>query len=241
MNIVSVLLQFGASVCTAVVAVVAIVANRRSTREVITKDLKIKIWEKRATTYVELLQAIDRQDVTRRPSPEYMFSSAREGATVSLLESDMSTFEWKHFEANIEVYASMEVRMLYLCWKAGLSRWTWATAVHVTHLDNDLEDADPEHFLQEKRLAEAVLRRAHNELLWRVRSELEFRERKLPKFQVKEDENVPGVMRVKFLDKSTDDDLPTYDFSYILDIKKEGLGWVLTWQLPVGDSEHHSR
>ncbi len=42
-------------------------------------------------------------------------------------------------------------------------------------------------------------------------------------------------MRIKFLDEATDDEIPTYDFSYIQDIKREGLAWALGWQLPIGD------
>jgi hypothetical protein len=214
-------------------------ANRRSTREAITKDLKIKIWEKRATTYVELLQTIDRQDVSRRPSVESIIYSSQAGKTVSLLESDMLALDWKNFEANVEVCASMEVRQLYACWKAGLSWWTFSTATHVMHLDNDWDHADPERFLQEKKDAEAAPRRAHNELLWRIRSELEFKERKLPSFHVYEVETIPGMMRVKFLDEATDDELPTYDFGYIQSIKRDRGSWVLTYQFPARNTRVH--
>lgn len=237
MTFTSPLLQFGISLCMAVIAAIAITANRRSTREIISKDLRVKIWEKRANAYVELIQAINRQDVTERPSSEAILAAAHNGETVNLLTSNMGTSEWSHFEASVEVYASPEVRQLYLCWKAGISSWTWATATHVTHLDGVPVAPNPDEWLSKKRRAEITLHRARNELLWRIRSELDFQDRALPRFQVEEDQ-VPGVMVATFLDAARKDDLPVYDFSYIQNVSRTDRAWHFLWKLPVGPPDN---
>lgn len=243
MTTLAVLVQVVSTICTAAIAAVAIVANRKSTRDMISKDLQLTARDSRASTYVDLIRAVDQQNISEGPSVEGLIQHTYDECPVDLLPTAMDSPEWKTFEAHVEVYATIEVRHLYLAWKAALSWWTWSTIGYLTKLDKDGNDnTDLERFREQQKHAENDVRRARDELLWLIRSELEFREHKMPRFRVYPDGAVSSIMRVQFFDSPRSEDLPSgIQIPYIKDVVRVENGWSFTWVLGHGGSEWKSR
>jgi hypothetical protein len=59
-----------------------------------------------------------------RTVEDIVAAAARE--RTSILAVDLSGDEWRNFDVNVRLYASVNVTILYSVWKRALSEWTIA-------------------------------------------------------------------------------------------------------------------
>jgi hypothetical protein len=146
---------------TAMVAIVAIAVGRISTRDTINKDLRLKLWEKRADAYVEMIRMLYKQDPVYVSSAKNIAEKARIGEVVEVLPVRMDSQKWEDLEASIEAYSSREVRQLYSLWKSTLANWTFLQAGCVMLFDQQ-KTAYPEMKDKETKTANRSTKRAMN-------------------------------------------------------------------------------
>jgi hypothetical protein len=106
-----------------------------------------------------------------------------ESEGVDFLAEDPGSLEWQTLNTRIEAFASEEVLSLYQLWTSTISEYTWAAAKALTHLDND----SPAHD-EAQREYEASMKSVHKAeglLVERVRAELRFDSKRLPRIRIK--------------------------------------------------------
>jgi hypothetical protein len=169
-------LPYLSSLATTVVAIVAIVVGRRSSKDVLSNELRQRMWEKRTDTYIEILkrtQEVHPDKVTLNSVME----QASDGEDVVILPY-IETDEWLEFSARVDALSSDEVRSLFSLWERCLDGWTWCLSKLIAHRDED----DEFHLKSKAELEtanEAILT-ARYLLTEHIRSELRFENRPLP-------------------------------------------------------------
>ena len=108
-------MEYVSSFATAVVAVVAIVVGRRSSKDTLRNELRQRMWEKRTDTYIDILRQTQSID-PRATTPHTIAKKAASGETVPILP-EIDTAEWLEFTARVDAVASDEVRSLFSLWK----------------------------------------------------------------------------------------------------------------------------
>jgi hypothetical protein len=123
-------------ILTLIVAAVAIVTSRLSSRDTVTGQWRQEIWKKRAEIYLKIVNMTDRQDPWTRPTPEgfQKIADANEGK-VKFHAIDIDSDEWRDFTNEVETYSSDEVSKLFELWDSVLGTWTWAIAKAMLHID----------------------------------------------------------------------------------------------------------
>jgi len=186
----SVWLPYISSATTAVVAVVAIVVGRLSSKDTLTTQLKQRMWERRSDLYVDALKTVQEIDV-REITPDAVLKKAARGGPVLLLPY-LDTPEWREFSARVDALASDEVRSLFSVWERCLSGWSWCLTKAATHSDplgEFYKEARSE--LQTSYQAVAA---ARGLLTDQIRSELRFESRPFPKFTYVAPEEFMGAI-----------------------------------------------
>lgn len=190
-------LPYLSSVLTAIVAIVAIVVGRRSSKDALSNQLKQRMWEKRTDTYIEILRetlSIDPRETTAHRVAK-LGSSGEKVPILPHLESS----EWLEFSARVDAVASEEVRSLFSLWERCLSGWTWILVKAVIHLDPSSEAHDESKEELEKTYDAIFIAQAL--LTQQIRSELRFESYALPNLTLKAPEGYFGAITEIEMDK----------------------------------------
>ena len=167
------LLPYVAQFLTFIIAVVAIIAGRRSNKDTVTSELKQRMWEKRTDAYLDILRetlSFDPRDITPH-------TVAKQEAEFPILER-LETQEWLQFTARVEAVATDEVRYLFSLWERAVAGWTWILAKAIIHFD-PTSKAHKESQAELETSYTAVFT-ARMILTDQIRAELRFEQPKLP-------------------------------------------------------------
>lgn len=180
-------LPYSGQVLTAVVAAIAILANRNTSRETLTGQLTQRVWERRTEVYLQVIRQTDSVDPHNLRSPEGFRESAESarGEEIPLLPTSPDSDEWREFEATIEAFASGEVRYLYWLWDSAIAAWTMAISGAVVHAEHD----SPEREKSRSRVQQTydMVFHAREELVAQIRAELRFGTRRVDHISYKQD------------------------------------------------------
>jgi hypothetical protein len=90
-------LPYLSQIPTATVAIVAILANRRSSKETLATQLSQRVWERRTEIYLEIIRQTGIVDPNRQRTPEGFRNAATAagGEKVSFLPVDANSNEWR--------------------------------------------------------------------------------------------------------------------------------------------------
>lgn len=171
-------LPYLSQILTATVAVIAILVNRRSSKDTLAGQLNQRIWERRTEIYLEMIRQTDVVDPHNLMTPEGLRDAAikTKEQKVPLLPIDPSSEEWRDFEARIEAFASPEVRFLYWLWDSAVAAWTWAISTAVSHHQHNDEEKYQE-WQERVRQTYNITFFAREELVTQIRAELRFETR----------------------------------------------------------------
>ncbi len=218
------LLPYLSSLATTVVAIVAIVVGRRSSKDVLSYELKQRMWEKRTDTYIEILRRTQEAHPDKTTLNTVM-EQAYGGEEVVILPY-IETIEWSDFSARVDALSSNEVRLLFSLWERCLDGWTWCLMKLIAH-----RELDDEHHLESKseldKANEAILN-ARYLLTEHIRSELRFENQPMPKVSYVEEEGFMGA--ITELDVETG--RLTRQSPRIRSYRREGSGDGFSIQLP---------
>ncbi|WP_157441789.1 hypothetical protein [Actinoplanes awajinensis] len=172
-SILTIIVPLVASILTAAVAAIAIIAGRRSSRESVEKDLRLKTWEKRTEAYLELLTKVESQDPLQAPYVEKQCKDLMQGKAVDLLRHSIEDGEWKIFEARLRAYASSDIWALYSAWLSALATWTFFRSAAIIHVTQ--EDAKKaQEFKNKEEKVRATIGLAAKTIIHYVRGEMRF-------------------------------------------------------------------
>src|ERR1700677_2854318 len=88
---------------TTIVAIIAIVVSRLSSRDAITGQWRQEIWKKRSEVYLEIVRMTDKQDPMNRPTAEgFRDKAERNHGKVELYAIDLTSDEWHEFTYRID-------------------------------------------------------------------------------------------------------------------------------------------
>jgi hypothetical protein len=188
-NATQVWIPFLSAALTAAVAAVAILANLRSNKQILTGQLSQRVWERRTEIYVEIIQQTDAIDPHNLKTPEGFRDAANEavGEKVPLLPIDPESDEWRNFEAKIEAFSSPEVRYLYRLWDSAIAAWSWAIVTVVAHLQLGSEDVS--QYQDRVQKSYDMIYGTREELIAQIRAELRFEGRKTDHISAEQDEH----------------------------------------------------
>ncbi|MEH0841892.1 hypothetical protein V6U81_05775 [Micromonospora sp. CPCC 205711] len=230
-SLLAVLVPLASSLLTAIVAVAAVVASRKSSRDTVEKDLRLSLWEKRNEIYIELLVRLDKQDPSTRPAAAGMRDKALSGEVVSILRQDPHSKDWKNFEAKLRAYASKDVWTLYSIWLATLGTWTFLRSACLTHIMGDREKFDS-FSKREDKTRDAILQ-ISRKITHYVRAELRFERVKPVKARYKPGP-LGGIEDVWVAATGTEEDFTYQEPPFVINMRKEGPGWSFRYALPPG-------
>jgi len=171
-------LPYLVQLATLALAAVAIVVNRRSSKETVDIQLLQRVWEKRTQTYLDAINLTKRQNPLERPKSDGFKKQLDDGETVDFLAIDIDSEEWREFESRIEAYASEEVGALYSSWHHSLGEWTWTMAKCLFESYEHFPARD-EAEAQNDAVLKAVYS-AREMLVAQIRAELRFESYRLP-------------------------------------------------------------
>ncbi|MDX3101624.1 hypothetical protein [Nonomuraea angiospora] len=233
------LLPYLSQAMTIIVAVVAIAFTRISSRESVNSQLRQKMWEKKAETYVEIIRQTTRADPHNGKTPEgYMREAAQDpGGEVRFLPVDTDDREWQDFEARVEAFASPEVRYLYSLWMSAVAGWTWTTSKSIVHADRQSEHHEVAK--QERHTALAGVFAAHQELIAQIRAELRFEKRELKNIKYRQVEGFFDAIVGVEVDWSRHDTPTPIRASRLLTIRRFERNGAEGWKHTIALGERH--
>ena len=225
-------IQLLPQVLTAFIAGLAIIASRRSSRESVEKDLKLRMWEKRTDVYLEFLTRLDRQDPTRHRSLNQLYAEACEGETVSLLREDMGTEDWKNFEARLRAHASKEIWSFYLVWRTMLGTWAFLQGSCLIHRDTGKAESLADFEARQARTMKGI-HRLSQLIAHQLRAELRFEIVPLRRI-----EYIPGpvggIEDIRVQGGGLEEDVPYDEPLTFSTATRHSHGWSFSGDLPPG-------
>ncbi|MET8763582.1 hypothetical protein [Lentzea sp. NPDC004782] len=183
---------FAAALLTALVATLAIVYNRKSTRDTLEVQLLQRMWEKRADVYIEMIDMVKKLNPYRGKTLEWMRDASAKGEPVSFLAKDMDSPKWRKLETRINALVSEEVLSLFELWRSAIGQYTWAAAAALLHFEKTSKHHD--EMMQKYEASMKAVHRAEELLVAQVRIELRFDYEDVPDIRVKT--GISGVSEI---------------------------------------------
>lgn len=121
-------LPYASQLLTAIIAAIAIIATRRSTKQTLDLQIKQRLWEQRVKVYVEIIDNAKKLNPYNAPTLEHMAEETAESEdSIPMLAMDTDSDDWHSFETRVDAFASDDILSLYQLWKSSLYEYTWIT------------------------------------------------------------------------------------------------------------------
>lgn len=170
------LVPYITSLLTTIVAIVAIIFGRLSSKDAVAGQWRQEIWKKRSEVYLEIVRMTDKQDPMNRPTAEgFQEEAERNDGKIKFYAVDITSDEWHEFIYMIETYSSDEVHQLFCLWERLWQNWSFSMAFAMVRGEG--------HEKRQKDLEESYepVNTARQRLVDHIRAELNFERKPMPK------------------------------------------------------------
>lgn len=207
--------------------------SRRSSQVNVSKDIELKKWDKRTEAYLQLVTMLDKQSPDNAPNIDTVVDRAAD-RSAPMTAIDLTGDEWRVFDVRMRLFASKNVATLYAMWKALLADWTFARTSLVINSNDWVHSTTTEEEALRRELGiRAKMALLRHEILLHVRSELDFRTRRLPTIT----HRPGGVTSIVIPDNVADADMEVYvgnDAQSVFGLRKGDGGWHVDTSVETG-------